>query len=963
MKKFNYIKIMLLCLFLILGMQKGYAQLGAGDVVTSGVASPSMAAMSQYSDVSVSMTTGLPDIGISLLSAPISDGSTSWPLSLSYNTRSTQGDEIASDVGNGWSFFGAGVIYKKVINYLDECYDNTALTSYKKNEFDDLYYYNLPGLSGKFKVKRDTINNTFSLINLTPNHAKIEYIRNSNTAIFKADSFTITADNGFKYFFDKTDLAKYDCGDLLTGKEFKTAYYLTKILNPIGVEVAIMNYDERKKYKGTSTTNLLFVQNKLKAITSRTGEVAFNYVYDDTLEPKKANDEAVSDPYSLQKITLKNPAGEELYSYVFNYTMISKGIEPSDKFRVLNSVLKNDKNGTLIEKNSFIYASPSGEGILKRVISPTGAVTEYNFESGDIFFNYNDPAYLAQLDGSTDITNPTIQYRSIMATAQVNTNQTLQYNFSVSGNPSVKKKFKFTLSIPDYSYPLPPQLPEIHEIPGFPPLPAKPRKDNLKITLKRGNDIIIQTFTIKEAFENKQFNLDDYPGNYTLELISTEGAVGMGNFSVSEVKIHPGPFRNAYSGGQSRIQNIKYYKNNSDTNAYRTVNYGYDSFEFSNSSSGYMFDNERDSEEDAAIQYTLYKSVKVSESGKGSIRYSFKTPDDYPKQQIGGTALEPQYFWPYYNITKSGLLSKKETYDEQNTLLSAELYDYELDQYSDNDYSFSGSYKITSKPAYVKKSMVNNKAFFSGGGLLETGSETWVSPTNLKPYYIKSFADGETSEQFLTYTNGLVGYNHLEAANMTGIPVIKEAKKNGKTISKSVTKYENTALLLPTSALAASISDGSMKQVMKIDSYDDKGNLVQLTSVAGLPTSFLYGYNKTQIIAKIEGARYDDIKNNPLLITAITASNDDNVNPASESVLITALDNLRKDSSMAEYQITAYTYNPLIGLTTTTTPNGQREVYEYDGAGRLKTVKKMEKDVSGNVIYKKLREYQYNYKQ
>ncbi|MDV7697653.1 RHS repeat protein [Chryseobacterium soli] len=954
MKPSKYIKIMMLCLFFILGMQKGYAQAGVGDMVTTPIASPSMAAMSQYSDVSVSLSSGLPDIGISLLSAPISDGGVSWPLSLSYNARTPQGDEVTSDVGNGWSFFGAGVIYKKVINYLDECYDNTALTSYEKNEFDDLYYYNLPGLSGKFRIKRDVVNNTFSLINLTPNHAKIEYVRNSNTATFKADSFTITADNGYKYLFDKTDIAKYNCGDLIQGKEYKTAYYLTKILNPIGVEAAVMSYDERKKYKGTSTTNLIFLQNKLKAITSRSGEVAFNYVYDDTLEPKKTTDKTVSDPYSLQKISLKNPAGEELFSYVFNYTMVSKGTEPSNKLRILNSVFKNDKNGALIEKNSWVYNSPSGEGILKRAISPTGAVTEYNFESGETYFNYNDPAYLASLEGTSSIYNPTIQYWFTMATASIDTNQSLQYNFTIPGDPSVKKNFKFLLDIADYQYAVIPTLP------GFPP---KPRVDNLKITLKRGSEVIIPTFTIKDILYYKEYILNNYPGNYTLEFVSTGGAVGTGNFWASEVKLHPGPFRNANPSGETRIQNIKYYKNSTDANAYRTVNYGYDSFDLPNSASGYMFDNERDSEEDVLVRYALYKSVKVSEAGKGSVRYSFKTPDDYPKQQNGGTALEPQYFWPYYNVTKSGLLSKKETYDEQNTLLTAELYDYELDTYSDEEYSFTGSYKITSKPAYVKKSMVNNKAFFTGGGMLETGSETWVSPTNLKPYYTKSFADGDTSEQFMTYPSGLSGYNHLEAAYMTGIPVITEEKKNGKMVSKSVTKYENTSLLLPTSAFAASISDGSMKQVMRADAYDEKGNLVQLTSVAGLPTSFLYGYNKTQVIAKIEGARYDDIKDNPMVIAVIAASNDDNINPASESVLVTALDNLRKDSSMTGYQVTAYTYNPLIGLTTTTTPNGQREIYEYDNAGRLKTVKKMEKDASGNVVYKKLKEYQYNYKQ
>ncbi|MFP3577929.1 hypothetical protein, partial [Brevibacillus sp. SIMBA_040] len=75
---------------------------------------------------------------------------------------------------------------------------------------------------------------------------------------------------------------------------------------------------------------------------------------------------------------------------------------------------------------------------------------------------------------------------------------------------------------------------------------------------------------------------------------------------------------------------------------------------------------------------------------------------------------EPQYFWPYYNVTKGGLLSKKEIYNEQNTLLTAELYDYELDKYTDEEYNFNTMGKITSKPSYVKKSNVISKAYFGG---------------------------------------------------------------------------------------------------------------------------------------------------------------------------------------------------------------------------------------------------------
>ncbi|MFP3835667.1 hypothetical protein, partial [Chryseobacterium sp. SIMBA_028] len=107
-----------------------------------------------------------------------------------------------------------------------------------------------------------------------PNNAKIEYARDSNTATFKADAFTITADNGYKYFFDKADTAKYDCGELIIGGNYyKPSYYLSRILNPLGVEVAVMAYDERTKYSETGTKSLIFLQNKLKTITSRSGQV------------------------------------------------------------------------------------------------------------------------------------------------------------------------------------------------------------------------------------------------------------------------------------------------------------------------------------------------------------------------------------------------------------------------------------------------------------------------------------------------------------------------------------------------------------------------------------------------------------------------------------------------------------------------------------------------------------------
>ena len=953
MKKTNYIKLLgLVPVFLGTFV---YGQSGVGEAVTTPIASPSMAGMSQYADVPISVATGLPEMGLALSNVPIADSGLKWPLSLSYNTRSAVNEEeLASDTGKGWSFFGAGIVYKKIIQGLDECHDNAGAYGYEKNEFNDIYYYSLPGLSGKFRIKRDIAANTFTLINLVPNGAKIEYVRDSNTSTFKADSFTITADNGYKYFFDKPDFGRYDCGlGLLGAMQYKSAYYLTKILSPIGTQVALFDYDERTKYKENAVNYLIFLQNKLKSITSRSGQAVFNYSYDETLEAKKANDKTASDPYSLQKISFKNPAGEELSSYVFNYTMVSKGGAASNKERILNSVVKNGKDNSLLERNSFVYTEASGLGPLKRMISPSGGVTEYNFENGEVYFNYNDPAYLASLDGAPSITNPIIQYSAQLANGLINTSQTLQYNFTIPGNTSVKKFFSFGYNIDEYEYPEPPIDP------FFPDRPPKPRTDKLKITLKRNGVVVRPTRTITET-DQYQTSLNEFPGNYTLEIESIDGAIGKGEFSTSEVRLNPGPFRNGLKSAHKRIKNIKYYKNATDVDADRVMNYEYESFDLPNSASGYGFMNERDTDEESGTGYVLYKNVKVFENGKGSTRYYFKTPNNYPKQQIGGTVYEPEYFWPYYNVTKNGLIEKKETYDEQNIPLAAELYDYELDNYSNEENNLLFPDKTSSKPAYIKKSIVTGKAFFPNNGVMESVAETWMN-TNQKTYYTKSTSDGETSEQFITYPSGQTGYSHLENANMTGIPITKEDKKNGKMVSKSISRYESPSLL-PTSILSANISTGNMKQTTSIDVYDDMGNVLQLTSASASPAAFIYGYNKTQIIVKIEGAKYDDVKNNPLVIAAVTASNNDNTNPALENTLVNALENLRKDSSMSGYHVTAYTHDPMVGLTTKISPNGQREIYEYDNGGRLKSTKRMEKDALGNTVFKTLKEHKYNYK-
>ena len=147
-----------------------------------------------------------------------------------------------------------------------------------------------------------------------------------------------------------------------------------------------------------------------------------------------------------------------------------------------------------------------------------------------------------------------------------------------------------------------------------------------------------------------------------------------------------------------------------------------------------------------------------------------------------------------------------------------------------------------------------------------------------------------------------------------------------------------------------------MESQVTYDQYDSKGNLLQYTIKSDVPTAIIWGYNQTQPIAKIEGATYAQVSG--LAAAIISASNDDANdavvgNPKEQDLLI-ALDAFRTNSALSGYQITTYSYDPLIGVRSITPPSGIREVYIYDTANRLKEVK----DINGNI----LKEYQYHYK-
>ncbi|WP_108868895.1 PKD domain-containing protein [Aquimarina aquimarini] len=197
--------------------------------------------------------------------------------------------------------------------------------------------------------------------------------------------------------------------------------------------------------------------------------------------------------------------------------------------------------------------------------------------------------------------------------------------------------------------------------------------------------------------------------------------------------------------------------------------------------------------------------------------------------------------------------------------------------------------------------------------------------------------------------------NALISQNRISTPLTVQSKKNGNTLFTQTTTFKRWGgeILLPEITKTIKKDLTPVSQIV-YHSYDNQGYPLEVSEDSGIHILFVWGYNNTQPILKIDNSSYTGMPNTAMsLITQLKTLSDTETTVTGETNMRNLFNQLRNHSYFKNSQITGYTYNPLIGVSSQTDPKGYTTYYKYDSFNRLQYIL----DKNQNIIKK----INYNY--
>jgi YD repeat-containing protein len=265
-----------------------------------------------------------------------------------------------------------------------------------------------------------------------------------------------------------------------------------------------------------------------------------------------------------------------------------------------------------------------------------------------------------------------------------------------------------------------------------------------------------------------------------------------------------------------------------------------------------------------------------------------------------------------------------------------------------------------------------------------------------------STSTGDTRIKQISYPQDMVAasedptgiYAAMVSANMVSPQIKVVESKNSTQLLKTKTNYAffNSTLIEPQSVEVQNKNNPSEIR-LKYHSYDVNGNLQTVSKDNAAKISYQWGYNRAYPIAMITNSpgnnffheNFEDgngnsttndsktghlshtgayskalsgLDNGPYKLTYWQKSGSSwayiiiNVNVSGNAYTISV--NAQIDDVCfypASAQITTYTYDPLVGITSQTDPNGIITYFEYDAISRLTLVRNKDKNIIKKICY------------
>ncbi|NVK51504.1 MAG: RHS repeat protein [Flavobacteriaceae bacterium] len=959
-------KLLLFCSIALLCNVVSFAQGGdfqpkLPDFVPS---SPTAFELGKYGDIPVNEATGMANINVPLYT--YSTPNLSVPIGLSYTTSGVKVSQIASWVGLGWSLNTGGVITRSIRGAADEDHPRniisySTLMGWKSNgsastralfynhvdniankvNYDyvpDLFNFSIDGLSGSFYLDA----NKNPVVIREEAELKIEKINSSNFLV----GFTITSPKGIVYTFNITEQTKQrlSCGG---GNPSPTTYkttswFLSKITHPLGDEITF-TYGNSTNYLYNSSIEQSYGKNS--AISGPQGqqlpaEVVVKCAYNNYVQGKvltaitsNRNVGSVSfassltradvNDYKLDAITIKNNQNVQVKQFAFNYAQIQSTINytnvnfplrgvSNEAYRLfLDDVTEKDAFGSATNGKKYSFEYNDRTNLPKRMSLSQDELGYYNGAVNTSFLPNGYGGGLNVPGGTGD--------------------RSFNYNYAIKG--ILTKVMYPTKGYTLIEYESGPSAIRVKKIKSLPKAGGVEKVVRYYYTTKE-NAVAGSGSSVPSTIGSANY-LTTKP--VTLEFNSTPFTFNRTEFS---------------SNGTAPL-----YLTNADRFLYNTVTVGY----------GENF-------EGGGIE----KKFSVTSNTTGSNMHGEYILDGVKSNTgiLNGTLLEETAF---KKNGSSVITQKKTTYSylENSTTLDAYtgniMYESSINN-ADGSLGVQGydANRIQVISKWRSLGTVTTTEYLSTGTITTTKTHTYATGlAGLPSETTTTDSNGYTLKTKNYYPEDVtsissLGHDDLTTTEYNAIQKLKTQHRVGEVVQTE--SYQGIPLLAATrtnyyepftnvvvpKTIQTLLGTNSLEDRIVFHKYDNKGNPISVSKKDGTHIAYIWGYNQTKPIAKIENfteAQLTAIQ--PLVNAAVSASNAD-TNTSTENSLRTALNAIRNHSSLSNSQMSSFTYDPLIGVTSVTDPRGKITYYHYDSFGRLQYVK----DNEGKILSKN----QYNYK-